>query len=158
MPATTASAEILVVHPDPAAERLLVDRLHALGHTVCATLTAGREAVEEPADLRPDLALIDLGSNGGGIEAAESCAAVSTYRWCTWSVTWTPTCCSGRARPTRRGMHWSQSRSAARSDYRRPQSPPTGADAPAAGRSGRRPAIWSRWSPRSAAERTSWKC
>ena len=74
MPATTSSAAILVVHPDPAAGRSLADRLRALGHAVCATLTSVPEAGGEAADPRPDLALIDLGPDGAGIEAAEKLA------------------------------------------------------------------------------------
>ena len=71
MPATTSSAAILVVHPDPTAGRSLADRLRALGHAVCATLTSVPETVDEAADPRPDVALIDLGPDGAGIAAAE---------------------------------------------------------------------------------------
>ena len=46
-----------------------MDLLHGQGHTVCAAAPVGREAVEQAADLRPDLALVDLDPPVGGIEA-----------------------------------------------------------------------------------------
>jgi CheY-like chemotaxis protein len=47
-------------------------RLTKLGYTVLATAGSGREAIQQAADLRPDLVLMDVGLPGGmdGLEAA----------------------------------------------------------------------------------------
>ena len=44
--------------------------LTRLGHTVCGSCTAGPQAIEQAADLRPDLLLINLGGNTNAIEVA----------------------------------------------------------------------------------------
>ena len=67
------NAKILVAqdaHPGAADLR---ERLESLRYTVCATVSSGREALEKAEEMRPDLALIDLGLEGdvNGIEAAE---------------------------------------------------------------------------------------
>ena len=51
----------------------LQERLRGLGYTVCATVPAAPRAIEEAAGAEPDLALVDLGPEGGtdGLEAAE---------------------------------------------------------------------------------------
>ena len=66
-------SKILIVQSDPSAATHLEERLKNLGYTVCATLSSGQQAIEEAAEMRPDLALIDLELKGEitGIDAAE---------------------------------------------------------------------------------------
>lgn len=64
----TSNARILLVCVDSDAARSLTDRLHGLGHTVCAA-TPGREGFEG-AGSGSHLALIDLDEDAGGIEVA----------------------------------------------------------------------------------------
>ena len=70
------NARILIAGADAAAARALTDRLHGLGHTVCAAAAAGREAVERASALRPDLALIDLDPPDEGVEAGAGIGAL----------------------------------------------------------------------------------
>ena len=63
------NARILIAGGDSTTALTLTDLLHGLGHTVCAAAPVGREAVEQAADMRPDLALVDLDPPAGGIEA-----------------------------------------------------------------------------------------
>ena len=63
------NARILIAGGDSTTAPALTDLLHGLGHTVCAAAPVGREAVEQAADLQPDLALVDLDPPAGGIEA-----------------------------------------------------------------------------------------
>ena len=67
------NAKILIVQDDHPGVADLRERLESLRYTVCATVPSGREAVEKAEEMRPDLALIDLGLDGDvdGIEAAE---------------------------------------------------------------------------------------
>ena len=67
------NAKILIVQENEPDAVDLEERLQGLGHTVCATVPSGRRAIEKAAEMRPDLALIDLGLEGDvdGIEAAE---------------------------------------------------------------------------------------
>ena len=76
------NARILIVaadEPDGAGVAHLEERLQDLGYTVCAAVSPGRRggggAVDHAARTRPDLALIDLGRAGAGVEAAERLAA-----------------------------------------------------------------------------------
>ena len=64
----TSNARILLVCVDSDAAQSLTDRLHGLGHTVCA-VTPGREGFEG-AGSESHLALIDLDEDAGGIEVA----------------------------------------------------------------------------------------
>ena len=70
---TRASANVLIVHENPSEAASLQACLEELGHTVCAAVSSGPQAVEAAAAARPDVALIDLGLGGevSGIEAAE---------------------------------------------------------------------------------------
>ncbi len=63
------NARILIASDDSAAARALTDRLRGLGHTVCGAASAGVGAAERAAELRPDLALVDLDPPAGGVEA-----------------------------------------------------------------------------------------
>ena len=67
------SARILIVQDRDSDAAALAACLRELGHTVCATVPSGEQAVGEASAARPDLALIDLGlgSGAGGVEAAE---------------------------------------------------------------------------------------
>ena len=64
------SSRILLVCSDSTAAQALTQRLNRIGHAVCAVAPSGPRAVELAADLRPDLALIDLGQDAGVVEAA----------------------------------------------------------------------------------------
>ena len=68
-----SNARVVIVDTDPTAWQALTDGLHGVGHMVCGTAASGK-ATELAADLRPDLALVGLGSDqgaDGGVEAAE---------------------------------------------------------------------------------------
>ena len=67
------SAKILIVQDDAAATAALEERLRGLGYTACATVSGGRQALEEAADAPPDVALVDLELEGErrGVEVAE---------------------------------------------------------------------------------------
>ena len=66
------SAKILIVQNDATEATRLAERLRDLGYVGCVT-SSGRQAVEEAAGGRPDVALIDLGLAGelSGVEVAE---------------------------------------------------------------------------------------
>ena len=76
-------SRILLVCSDSAAAHALTERLNRIGHAVCAVAPSGPRAVELAADLRPDLALIDLEQDAGVVEAAgriaNGCAAPVVY-------------------------------------------------------------------------------
>ncbi len=61
-------ARILIVDADPDALKTLSDSVTGLGHAVCHAAEPGPGAVELPADVRPDLALVGL--PGGAAAAA----------------------------------------------------------------------------------------
>ena len=66
-------AKILIVEDDKPSTAHLEECLENLGYTVCAAVSCGHQAIEKAADLRPDLALVDLGLEGKvtGLETAE---------------------------------------------------------------------------------------
>ena len=67
-------ARILVVDADPAAREALSDSVTRLGHTVCHAAPPGPSAVDLPAGVFPDLALIGLADGetaGSALETAE---------------------------------------------------------------------------------------
>ena len=66
-------AKILIVEDDEPSAAHLEECLKNLGYTVCAAVSCGHQAVEKAADLRPHLALVDLGLEGKvtGLETAE---------------------------------------------------------------------------------------
>lgn len=66
-------AKILIVEDDKPSTAHLEECLENLGYTVCAAVSCGHQAIEKAADLRPDLALVDLGLEGkvSGLETAE---------------------------------------------------------------------------------------
>ena len=68
-----ANAKILVIQDDHAGAADLEERLNGLGYTVCASVSSGQRACEKAAEMRPDLALIDLGLKGdvNGAEVGE---------------------------------------------------------------------------------------
>ena len=68
----TPTARILVTCGDSTAAQALTNRLDRLGHAVCGAATSGPQGVEQAADLRPDLVLIDLDQDAGFVEAAGS--------------------------------------------------------------------------------------
>ena len=57
-------AKILIVEKDEPGSAHLEECLKHLGYRVCAAVTCGRQAIEKAADLRPDLALVDLELEG----------------------------------------------------------------------------------------------
>ena len=67
------NAKILIVQDDHRDAVELEECLEGLGYTVCATVASGGQAIKKTEEMRPDLALIDLGLEGdvNGIEAAE---------------------------------------------------------------------------------------
>ena len=67
------NAKILIVEDDEASAAHLEECLKNLGYAVCAAVSCGHQAIEKAADLRPDLALVDLGLDGefSGLETAE---------------------------------------------------------------------------------------
>ena len=66
-------AKILIVEDDEPSAAHLKECLENLGYTVCDAVSCGREAIEKAADMRPDLALVDLRLEGEvtGLETAE---------------------------------------------------------------------------------------
>ena len=70
---TMTSARILVVQDRDSDDVALEACLQELGHTLCATVSSMEQALEKAAETRPDLALIDLGREGGleGVKVAE---------------------------------------------------------------------------------------
>ena len=70
-----STATILVAGAEPDTTSLQ-ECLTGLGHTVCAAASCASGAVEAVARSRPDLALVDLGPDGGsnGFEVAEALA------------------------------------------------------------------------------------
>jgi len=75
MPDNAASSgpiRILLAEDDDNARSLLVDLLAALGHTVVAHVSGGREAIARAVEVKPDVVLLDVHMPGGsGLEAAE---------------------------------------------------------------------------------------
>ena len=67
------TAKILIVQDHDPAAAGLKEPLENLGYTVCATVSSAPRAVEKAAETHPDLALVDLGTegDGNGVEAAE---------------------------------------------------------------------------------------
>ena len=67
------NAEILIVEDDQPVAEAVAERLERFGYTVCATVSSGQQAVETAAEMRPDLALVDLGLAGDmdGLDVAE---------------------------------------------------------------------------------------
>jgi PAS domain S-box-containing protein len=65
---------ILVVEDDPVISLVLQNRLAKLGYQVCASVTTGREAIQQVRENPPDLVLMDIGLEGDmdGIETAEA--------------------------------------------------------------------------------------
>ena len=66
------NARILIAGADEAGAARLQEHLRGSGHTVCAAVASGAMAIDAAAELRPDLALIDLGLDGrvSGVDAA----------------------------------------------------------------------------------------
>ena len=58
------NATILIVEDEEAAAEAVAERLRHLGYTICGVFSDGRQAVEQAADARPDLALVDLRLGG----------------------------------------------------------------------------------------------
>ena len=71
------SAKILIVPQDDSEAAFLEEKLKEFGYEVCAAPSRGRQAIEGPAAMEADLALVDLGVDGepGGIEAGERIGA-----------------------------------------------------------------------------------
>ena len=65
-------ARILVTCVDSTAVQTLTNRLDRLGHAVCGAATSRPQGVEQAAELRPDLVLVDLDQDAGLVEAAGS--------------------------------------------------------------------------------------
>ena len=65
-------AKILIVEDDESSAAHLEECLKNLGYAVCDAVSCGREAIEKAADMRPDLALVDLRLEGEvtGLETA----------------------------------------------------------------------------------------
>ena len=65
--------KILIVQNGETEAPCLEERLRGLGYMACTTVSSARQAVEEAAAARPDVALVDLDLEGetGGIEVAE---------------------------------------------------------------------------------------
>lgn len=72
MTRTTPSARILIVEDERIIAAALQRRVTRMGHTVVATASSGREALEKAAALRPDVVLMDIKLHGAmdGVEAA----------------------------------------------------------------------------------------
>ncbi|NUO62286.1 MAG: ANTAR domain-containing protein [Gemmatimonadaceae bacterium] len=69
---TVAPIRVLLAEDDDNARSVLVDLLAALGHSVVAHVSGGREAIEKAREVSPDVVLLDVHMPGGsGIEAAE---------------------------------------------------------------------------------------
>jgi len=63
---------ILLAEDDDNARSVLVDLLAALGHSVVAHVSGGREAIERAKEVKPDVVLLDVHMpEGSGLEAAE---------------------------------------------------------------------------------------
>jgi response regulator NasT len=72
MTAPAVPIRILLAEDDDNARSVLVDLLAALGHSVVAHVSGGREAIERAKDVKPDVVLLDVHMpDGSGIEAAE---------------------------------------------------------------------------------------
>ena len=67
--ASVSNARILMVGVDAGEVPALTDRLRTWGHSVCGAVPSVPAAVEQAAELDPDLALIDLDQAAGGVEA-----------------------------------------------------------------------------------------
>lgn len=67
-----ASARLLIVEDDPLVAQSLRHNLECLGYPVSGIVSSGEEAVQQTAETRPDLVLMDVWLNGemDGIEAA----------------------------------------------------------------------------------------
>ena len=72
-----AKAQILIVEDDNIVVLELSDRLQSLGYAVSGVASYGKEAVEKAAEMRPDLALMDIRLKGAmnGVGAAEEIRA-----------------------------------------------------------------------------------
>lgn len=68
-----AAEKIIVVEDERVVARDIEKRLKKLGYVVPASVASGEEAIEQVAELRPDLVLMDIRLKGqmDGIEAAE---------------------------------------------------------------------------------------
>ena len=58
------NATVLIVEDEEAVAEAVAERLRHLGYTICGVFSDGRQAVEQAAAMRPDLALINLGLEG----------------------------------------------------------------------------------------------
>ena len=58
------NATILIVEAEEAVAEAIAERLRHFGYAICGVVSDGRQAIEKAADVRPDLALIDLGLEG----------------------------------------------------------------------------------------------
>ena len=74
---------ILIVQREPAAAARLAADLEGLGHTVCGTVATGWQAVEQAAELSPELALVDLGcadaTGAAAVHLADQCHVPVLY-------------------------------------------------------------------------------
>ena len=68
------SAKILIVEDESIVALDLKHRLMELGYVVTAVTNSGEKAIQQAAETRPDLVLMDIRLNGkmDGIEAAEA--------------------------------------------------------------------------------------
>ena len=73
----TSSARILLVGVDPGEVAALTARLRKWGHRVCAAVPSVQAAVEQTAELRPDLALIDVDRAAGSVDAGRIASALA---------------------------------------------------------------------------------
>lgn len=75
MPSELKSYRILIADDEPMIRETLRSQLESLGHAVVAEATSGPEAVEKAAEVRPDIAIMDIRMpEGSGIEAAKKMA------------------------------------------------------------------------------------
>ena len=74
MAPTSPPARILIVEDEWIIAAALQLRVSRMGHTVVATASSGREALEKAATLRPDVVLMDVKLRGAmdGVEAGTS--------------------------------------------------------------------------------------
>jgi CheY-like chemotaxis protein len=72
-----AQARILIVEDESIVVLDLEHRLTTLGYAVCACAASGKGAIQQAADRRPDLVLMDIRLRGemDGIEAAKAIRA-----------------------------------------------------------------------------------
>ena len=70
-------ARILIVDADPDALQTLSDSVVGLGHTVCHAAEPGRGAVDLPAGVRPDLAVIGLAAGATAAAAIETAERIA---------------------------------------------------------------------------------